>query len=103
MFLCQFLFKKFKIYKLKYFLGDILGGAIALCSYWAKLKRLKNAKENNNSQYLTNDLMIGALAASQLQRRASLYAYQVNFFIFLLKFKKQKFSELDVQCKLLMF
>nr|CAD2204337.1 unnamed protein product [Meloidogyne enterolobii] len=56
--------------------GDILGGAIALCSYWAKLKRIKNTKENNNSQYLTNDLMIGALAASQLQRRASLYAYQ---------------------------
>lgn len=55
--------------------GDILGGAIALCAYWAKLKRIKNLKENNNS-YLTNDLMVGTLAAAQLQRKASLYAYQ---------------------------
>ncbi|KAF7639632.1 ATP-dependent (S)-NAD(P)H-hydrate dehydratase [Meloidogyne graminicola] len=55
--------------------GDILGGAIALFAFWVKRKRIINNKETNNSQYLANDLMTGALAAAKVQRKASLYAF----------------------------
>lgn len=56
--------------------GDILGGAIALFAYWAKLKEANKQEKTTQLGYTTEHLMNGALAASQLVRQASLETFQ---------------------------
>lgn len=65
--------------------GDILSGAIALFSYWAKCKqqlkgeKTKDAplKDELSCPYKADNILKGAMAASELVRRASKDAFNV--------------------------
>jgi hypothetical protein len=71
-------------------LGDILSGAIALFAYWAKWKNVKVKTEKQQKviiggeqqqqqqvAYTSVHMMAGAMAASQLVRRASRETFMV--------------------------